>query len=103
MKQSVVAALLLAGLLVPNAGNAQQGYQCYLVCNPPRLICVPAGSSLPPYNRICLYGPQSAAQEDLSQPALAAPSQSTAAGSACSAQSVFNEDTQTYEWEMACD
>ncbi|HEY5851647.1 MAG TPA: hypothetical protein VIT62_12890 [Lysobacter sp.] len=98
MKQSVVAALLLAGLLAPLAGSAQQ-IQCTLICNPPRMICYPAGS-IPPINRIC---PQNLnAEPPATQSALTTPSQSTAAQSACSAVSVFNEETQSYEWEMNC-
>lgn len=98
MKQSVVAVLLLVGLLAPHATRAQ-GVQCTLLCNPPRMVCYPAGT-LPPINKIC---PRTASSEVPSeQAALATPSQSTAAKSACTAVSVFNEETQSFEWEMDC-
>lgn len=97
MKQLLAAGLFVAGLLISSSGMAQQ-YQCILVCYPSRVYCFPAGSPLPPVTDICkpwLTG-------STSQP-LQAPSESTAAPSACSAQPVFNEETQAYEWEMACD
>lgn len=98
MKQSVVAVLLLVGLLVPHA-TAAQSIQCTLLCNPPRMVCYPAGT-VPPINRIC---PQNFNSETpAAQTVLTSPSQSTAAKSACSAVSVFNEETQSYEWEMDC-
>ncbi|MFC3814469.1 hypothetical protein [Lysobacter sp. GCM10012299] len=99
MKQSVVAALLLAALLAPLAGNAQN-IQCTLLCNPPRMICYPAGT-IPPINRIC--PPNRNAEAPVAESTLAPPSQSNAAQSACSAVSVFNEETQSYEWQMDCD
>ncbi|GAA5082941.1 hypothetical protein [Lysobacter panacisoli] len=101
MKQFVVAVLLLAGLLGSGAGMAQQ-YQCVLVCNPPRVYCVPAGSPLPPIVNICKPYQMGAATETS---ALTAPSQAAATTpqSACQAQSTFNEDTQSYEWQMVCD
>ena len=99
MKQSVVAVLLLAGLLAPHASVAQS-IQCTLLCNPPRMVCYPAGT-LPPVNKVC--GRSASAETPAEQPALTAPSQSTAAESACSAVSVFNEETQSFEWEMDCD
>ncbi|MGO4222275.1 hypothetical protein AB4Y64_10530 [Lysobacter sp. TAF61] len=101
MKQSVVAALLLAGLLSPHAGFAQS-IQCTLICNPPRMFCYPAGT-IPPFNRICPQNLNGSAPAPATEPLLAPPSQSTAAPSACTAQPVFNEETQTYEWEMDCD
>jgi hypothetical protein len=97
MKQFTAAALLVTGLLISGTGMAQE-YRCVLVCYPSRVYCVPAGSPLPPIVDICkpwLTG-------STSQP-LQAPSESNAAPSACSAQPVFNEATQAYEWEMACD
>lgn len=99
MKQSVVAVLLLAGLLAPHASGAQS-IQCTLLCNPPRMVCYPAGT-LPPVNRVCSQNFNSETPA-ASQAALTAPSQSTAPKSACSAVSVFNEETQSYEWEMDC-
>ncbi len=99
MKQSVVAALLLAGLLAPLASGAQS-IQCTLLCNPPRMVCYPAGT-LPPINKVCSR--TSSSETPAEQPALTAPAQSTAAKSACTAVSVFNEETQGFEWEMDCD
>jgi hypothetical protein len=98
MKQLFAAALFVAGLLISTPGTAQQ-YQCVLVCYPSRVYCFPAGSPLPPITDICKpWGPPTASSQ-----VLQAPSESTAAPSACSAQTVFNEETQTYEWEMVCD
>ncbi|HZX77895.1 hypothetical protein [Lysobacter sp.] len=99
MKQFSAAALFVAGLLISGSGIAQN-VRCVLVCSPPRVYCVPNGAQLPPIIDIC-KGYQTSTTLD--QSLLSAPAESTAAPSACSAQSVFNEETQTYEWEMACD
>lgn len=101
MKQFVVT-VLLAGLLAPAAATAQEGYRCVLVCNPPRVYCVPNGSQLPPIISICKPYQVGASTENS---VLTAPSQAAATTppSACSAQSYFNEETQSYEWQMACD
>lgn len=99
MKQFSAAALFVAGLLISGTTLAQN-VRCVLVCSPPRVYCVPAGSPLPPIIDICKAYQTSAT---LDQSLLSSPAESTAAPSACSAQSVFNEETQTYEWEMACD
>lgn len=98
MKQFVVT-VLLAGLLAPASGMAQEGYRCVIVCNPPRVYCVPNGSQLPPIINICKPYQVSSETSLLSAPSDAA----TAPQSACSAQSVFNEETQTTEWQMVCD
>ncbi|MDI9237797.1 hypothetical protein QLQ15_02585 [Lysobacter sp. LF1] len=101
MKQFVVT-VLLAGLLAPAAGMAQEGYRCVVVCNPSRVYCVPNGSQLPPIISICKPYQVGASTETslLTTPSEAA---ATAPQSACSAQSVFNEETQTNEWQMVCD
>ncbi|MBU8977479.1 MULTISPECIES: hypothetical protein [unclassified Lysobacter] len=99
MKHMLLAALPLAALFIPVSATAQ-AYNCYLVCSPPRVYCVPAGQPLPPIYKIC--GPSSGTPDTQSlsaslQPAASAPPP------ACVAEQVFNEDTQTTEWQMACD
>ena len=98
MKQIVVATLSMAALLAPNIGASQE-MQCVVVCNPPRVYCAPAGSPLPPIYDLCKRSPYSvAAENDLS-----ASLNHASAQPACSAQQVFNEDSQTYDWQMVCD
>ena len=99
MKQFVVATLSLAGLLAPGVGMSQD-MSCVLVCNPPRVYCVPAGSPLPPIYTMCKTGPRSATTDGSDQLSSRQPDD---ASGACSAQQVFNEETQTYEWQMGCD
>ncbi len=99
MKQFVIATLSLAGLLAPGIGNTQD-MQCVLVCNPPRVYCVPAGSPLPPIYTMCKTTARSDAGQDSD---LLSTQQPAATSGGCTAQQVFNEDTQSYEWRMGCD
>lgn len=96
MKQFVVAALSLAGLLTPAVGTSQ-GMQCVLVCNPPRVYCAPPGAPLPPIYTMC-----KTAYSETGQSGLVAQTESAQAP-ACIAEQVFNEETQAYEWQMSCD
>ncbi len=100
MKHMLLAAMMLAGLFVPALAHAQ-AFNCYMVCSPPRMYCQPAGTPLPPIQRICGSFSEASASD-----ALFASLQSDASAPvapACVAQQVFNEETQTYEWQMDCD
>jgi hypothetical protein len=100
MKQLLLAALSLAGLFVPGFAFAQ--YDCFLICTPARVYCQPSGAPMPPIYKLCGTGSDAPAPDSLaSSLGISAPAQT--APPACSAQQVFNEDTQTYEWQMACD
>ena len=101
MKQLLIAAVSLAGLFVP-ALSAAQAYNCYLVCSPPRVYCVPAGAPLPPIQKICGVGSETPDPGTSFSSSLGslAPAQTAPA---CAAQQVFDENTQTYEWQMVCD
>lgn len=98
MKQMLLAALLLAGLFVPGFAFAQ--YDCYLICTPARVYCQPSGSPTPPIAKLC--GANSLATQSFAT-ALDTSDGSQAPPPACTAQQVFDEDTQTYEWQMVCD
>lgn len=100
MKQSLFAiGLVAAGMLAPQTSLAQQ--QCIIVCNPPRLFCFPAGTQPPSLISYC----RTAGSNSVTAPAseslasdLVVPDQNS-----CTAQEVFNEDTQAVEWQMVCD
>ncbi|HEY0505419.1 MAG TPA: hypothetical protein VGD42_18195 [Lysobacter sp.] len=98
MKQFVIATLSLAGLLAPGIA-ASQDMQCVLVCNPPRVYCTPAGTPLPPIYTMCRTSSSQVGESSLS----ASTQQPASTESACTARQVFNEETQTYEWQMGCD
>jgi len=100
MKQLFLAALSLAGLFVPGFATAQS-YNCFLICTPPRVYCQPVGVPVPPMHKLCGVGSGTAAPDSLS--ASLRTSDTQAPPPACSAQQVFDEDTQTYEWQMVCD
>ena len=99
MKQFVVATLSLAGLLAPGIGAAQSSPQCMVVCNPPRVYCVPPGTPFPPIYSMCKTSYKLTSGIDLSVPA----DEGASSQPACTAQQVFNEETQSYEWQMGCD
>lgn len=101
MKQSLIAfGLIAAGALAPQVGHAQQ--QCVLVCDPtPRVFCAPAGS-LPTIIKYCRTAGSNAVAADASDLSLA-PDLAPSGQNSCTAQEVFNEDTQTTEWQMVCD
>ena len=101
MKQMLLAALSLAGLFAPGFVNAQS-YDCFLVCNPARVYCQPVGTPLPPMFKLCGAGSGAAAPDSLAA-SLGTQDAAQAAPPACSAQQVFDEDTQTYQWQMVCD
>lgn len=97
MKQSLFAiGLVAAGILAPQTSHAQQ--QCILVCNPPRVFCFPAGTQPPTLIKYCPTGYNSAPAVESLASDLAVEGQNS-----CTAQEVFNEDTQTTEWQMVCD
>jgi len=100
MKQLLIAAALLAGLFVPGFVTAQS-YDCFLVCTPARVYCQPSGVPSPPIYKLCGVGSGTSAPDSLATSFRA--SESAQAPPACSAQQVFDEDTQTYEWQMVCD
>jgi len=99
MKQLLLAALSLASLFVPGFVNAQS-YDCFLVCNPARVYCQPVGAPTPPMYKLCAAGSKASAPDSL---AASLRTSEAAQAPACSAQQVFDEDTQTYEWQMVCD
>lgn len=99
MKQMFLAALTLAGLFVPGFAFAQ--YDCFLVCTPARVYCQPAGLPPPPIYKLCGVGSQAQAQSLASS--LSTVDSAQAPPPACTAQQVFDEDTQTTEWQMVCD
>jgi|GEM_PF-2254060 len=100
MKQLLIAALSLAGLLVP--GFAFAGYDCYLICSPARVYCQPSGAPMPPIYKLCGVGSGAPAPDSLAA-SLDTTQSAQSPPPACSAQQVFDEDTQTYEWQMVCD
>ncbi len=100
MKQSLIAiGLVAAGMLAPQTSHAQQ--QCLLVCNPPRVICFPAGTQLPPLINYCRTGGSNSATAPAEELSLAS-DLVTEGQNTCTAQEVFNEDTQTVESTMVC-
>jgi len=100
MKQLLLAALSLASLFVPGFATAQS-YDCFLVCNPARVYCQPVGSPVPPMYKLCSVGSGTSSPDSLAKSLRS--SESAQAPPACAAQQVFDEETQTYEWQMVCD
>ncbi|MDR0183986.1 hypothetical protein [Lysobacter arvi] len=99
MKQTFLAVLILAGLFAPGFAFAQ--YDCFLICTPARVYCQPVGAAPPPIAKLCGVGSQTLQSESLTT--LGDADSAQALPPACTAQQVFDEDTQTYEWQMICD
>ena len=99
MKQ-LLLALSLVGLFVPGHAIAYS-YDCFLVCTPARVYCQPSGVPMPPIAKIC--GVRKAIAPDSLTTSLSTFDESQATAPACVAQQVFDEDTQTYDWQMLCD
>ncbi|BDU18293.1 hypothetical protein [Lysobacter auxotrophicus] len=95
MKQLLLAAMSLAGLFAPGFAFAQ--YDCFLVCTPARVYCQPSGVPMPPLAKLCGVTPLKLSLDTTDATDAQSPPP------ACAAQQVFDEDTQTYEWQMVCD